>query len=517
MINAITHRIDALSPRSCAYPLVFFNGWGSNSGIWSGLIENLKQDFDLVAFDLPGVGENGHVGFGDLAEFESILIEMLPEKSVLIGWSLGGMLATRLALRFPERVVSLITLASNASFVATDNWPHAMKESRFAEFSQSFRADPSKCLASFIALQSLEDCNRKDVANQLKQSRLELDDKNLVAASKMLGFLKQIKNNASLDQIRQPQLHLFGEHDKLVPVASIHSFPNKSAIKVIRGASHAPHVSLPEQVSNHIREFLALGVLDITRNKRIAMAFSRAAPKYEEAARLQFKVAKKLVDMAPSQLGDWLDIGCGTGGFDQFLVPKGQYVGLDLAVGMLNVAQKQRKEALGWVCADMEKLPIKNNSFDTAFSSLSIQWSNLPNQTIAEMNRILKPGGVALVSSLGPNSLVELREAWRKLDNYVHVNQFRLFEFYTKLFEKNHFRIIESWREDIVLYYRSAMDLMTELKSIGARNVNYGQAKGLMTRQRIIQLEKIYDAYRTEDGLVPGSYETYFFLVEKIK
>src|SRR5690606_3582899 len=104
---------------------------------------------------------------------------------------------------------------------------------------------------------------------------------------------------------------------------------------------------------------------------------------------------------------------------DQF--PQATVVGVDIAEGMLRHARDRVTEQACWVGGDGECLPLRNHCADVIFSSLAIQWCEQLPQLFTELWRVLKPGGQLLFSTLGPNTLHELKMAWQTIDGYVHV------------------------------------------------------------------------------------------------
>jgi malonyl-CoA O-methyltransferase len=76
------------------------------------------------------------------------------------------------------------------------------------------------------------------------------------------------------------------------------------------------------------------------------------------------------------------------------------------------------------VCADMERLPFADRSFDMIWSNLALNWADTPEAVFAECWRALRPGGVFMFSTAGPDTLMELRDAYAAVDRHVHVNRF---------------------------------------------------------------------------------------------
>ena len=107
-------------------PVVLLHGWGADSRVWGEFAGRLNQTLSLVVIDLPGFGQNQ-----SLAQSVEALLPQLPERAFIVGWSLGGMVATAIAERAPDRVAGLVTLAANARFAASPSWPTALAEETF--------------------------------------------------------------------------------------------------------------------------------------------------------------------------------------------------------------------------------------------------------------------------------------------------------------------------------------------------------------------------------------------------
>ena len=173
-------------------------------------------------------------------------------------------------------------------------------------------------------------------------------------------------------------------------------------------------------------------------NKKYARhSFNKAATTYDKVAVLQREVSERLIerlDIIKAVPETILDVGCGTGDSAiklSKIYKRADIVGLDFAEQMLKVAENKQSwtqrlfnSDIKFVCADVEKLPFQENSFDFVFSNLTLQWCTNLDTTFSELNRILKPGGLLFFSSLGPDTLKELRQSWKSIDHNQHVHHF---------------------------------------------------------------------------------------------
>lgn len=252
--------------------------------------------------------------------------------------------------------------------------------------------------------------------------------------------------------------------------------------------------------------------------RRVARAFSRAAASYDSVAQLQREIADRLMDWLPAQTeGPLLDLGSGTGYAAPRLrqrYPQAPLLQLDLAHGMLTFARARRPvPAAHYLCADAEQLPLADASVDLVWSSLAIQWCEQPDRLMAELARVLRPGGRCLLATLGPATLHELKRAWAAVDDDIHVNQFVPL---SQLLAHNRgLRLLRSETEQRLLRYGRLQQLMHELKALGAHNVNERRDKGLSSRQRLLRLLDAYEQQRLADGHLPATYEVYYLELGK--
>lgn len=249
---------------------------------------------------------------------------------------------------------------------------------------------------------------------------------------------------------------------------------------------------------------------------RVRRSFDAAARSYDQHAGLQRMVRDDMlarldwVKVAPEVV---VDLGCGTGAATRALkkrYPQASVLGLDLSMGMLAVARESqpwlRKPHL--VCADMDRLPLKDASVDLLFSSLTVQWSNAPERVFAEVRRVLRPGGLFMFSTLGPDTLHELRGAWREADpGHTHVNLFYDMHDVGDALMRAGLRDPVMDVERLRLFHPDADAVMRSLKGIGARNGLAGRSRGLTGKGRLDAARAAYERLRDEARGLPASYE----------
>ena len=243
---------------------------------------------------------------------------------------------------------------------------------------------------------------------------------------------------------------------------------------------------------------------------KVKQSFAAASNTYDTSAELQRQVGKDLLKAFSVNLsGDLcLDLGCGTGFLTNELLSwdtddnAPTLVALDIAWPMLQAARVklQKRRNLHYVCADAEQLPILDASIDQVCSNLALQWSRNPEVLFADIKRIMKSDGKLVFSTFGPQTLNELGSAWAEVDDYCHVN-----EFYSEQQLKQHlreagFRDIQTITKAYRPCYDSILDLMRELKLLGAHNVTAGRNKTMTTKTQLQTMMSAYEKYRLEDG-----------------
>ncbi len=236
-------RNNAATDALCSPPIVLFNGWGMSSDSWQALVPELTALTEVIVLELGEVS--------DLQQLTQEVLDIIPERSVLLGWSLGGMLATHIALYHPARVTALVTLASNLQFVANSQWPWAMPKVTFDAFYQSYADNPPSTLKRFCRLISQGDQSlreQKHFLHSLISSQPEPSRKGGLTG---LDLLASISHVNIIGQLACPALHLYGEQDQLVPVEAAKQIreclggDSRQRIEVLANYGHLLHYPSP--------------------------------------------------------------------------------------------------------------------------------------------------------------------------------------------------------------------------------------------------------------------------------
>lgn len=248
--------------------------------------------------------------------------------------------------------------------------------------------------------------------------------------------------------------------------------------------------------------------------RQVRRNFGRAARTYEQHDALQREVQNTLLERldfyleAPERV---IDVGAGTGRGSALLkkrYAKAQVIATDLALPMLRAA----KQHASWlkpfqrVCAEATALPLPDHSVDVLHSNLCFQWIDDLAALFGECVRVLKPGGLLVFSTFGPDTLKELRAAWASADQQPHVSRF------LDMHDLGDAMISAGLRDPVLdvdrytLTYSEPRLLLRELQGLGATNADTTRERGLTGKRHYRQMLEAYETMRV-DGRVPATWE----------
>nr|WP_164837231.1 pimeloyl-ACP methyl ester esterase BioH [Vibrio alfacsensis] len=239
--------------------LVLLHGWGMNGAIWEQTVTSLEPYFRVHIVDLPGYGHSAAYHAEDLAQIADMVLSNAPDRAVWLGWSLGGLVATHIALNAPERVSKLITVASSPKFAAERPWC-GIQPNVLTAFTSQLLEDFSVTIERFMALQAMGSPSARKDVKQLKQAVLSRPQPNPGSLLVGLNILADVDLRDALHGLSMPMLRLYGRLDGLVPikVASDLSeqLPNTQQF-VFEQSSHAPFMTEHDAFCLRVREFAA--------------------------------------------------------------------------------------------------------------------------------------------------------------------------------------------------------------------------------------------------------------------
>ena len=260
--------------------------------------------------------------------------------------------------------------------------------------------------------------------------------------------------------------------------------------------------------------------------RALRRGFDRAAAGYDASAVLEREVAGRMserlqyVKLAPARI---LDLGCGTGVDLDLLAkryPKALPLGCDLAVPMLRQAGSRspwirralplldpRRPRL--VCADARRLPFKAGSVGLVWSNQMLHWLDEPLPAFGEICRVLEVGGLLMFSTLGPDTLRELRQAFGDIDTAPHVHGFLDMHDLGDMLVASGLGEPVMDMELITLTYDDVTQLAGDLRGTGSANCAAARRRGLTGRGVWQGVRQRYERFRRE-GRLPATFEVVY-------
>jgi len=258
-------------------PLLLIHGWGMHGGMWGGVAEQLAEHFRVLSVDLPGHGYSAvssewrvvsgkQIPHLPLTTYHSPLDNIVDQLSAqfdeplaVCGWSLGGQVALRWAMRHPQQISCLALVASTPCFVRRLGWECGMAAETLAEFAAALQQDYALTLRRFLALQVRGSERERELLAALRGALSSRGVPDLGALQSGLDILRDCDLRGALPGIVQPALVVGGERDTLTPPQASHylaaQLPNARLVE-IKGAAHAPFLSHPDEFVMQLRQFM---------------------------------------------------------------------------------------------------------------------------------------------------------------------------------------------------------------------------------------------------------------------
>lgn len=235
--------------------LVLIHGWAIGSGVWKKFIPYLNAYQQVITVDLPGYNQpiKQQTNTDTPQNIEQITQKIspkIPKNSILVGWSLGGLIATKLA-SIRQDISALALLASSPCFINKTDWKNSIDPIDYAQLSHALIKDKTKTLQRFIGLVATGDTNPRQTIQNLKQHiKDNMPDTQTLQIG--LDILQNEDQRELLKNSHCPVAIILGQHDTLIKHTTkkaIHKIQPKIEIMTIANAGHAPFLSQPQQTA----------------------------------------------------------------------------------------------------------------------------------------------------------------------------------------------------------------------------------------------------------------------------
>jgi malonyl-CoA O-methyltransferase len=188
-------------------------------------------------------------------------------------------------------------------------------------------------------------------------------------------------------------------------------------------------------------------------------------------------------------------------------------VAIDLALPMLREARRRERwnplrRGIDRLCGDASALPLADGSVDVLFSNLCLQWVEDLPAVFAGFRRVMRPGGLLMVSTFGPDTLLELRAAFEGADEAPHVSPFASIAQFGDALMQAGFRDPVLDRDESVSWHPDLAALMRELRALGATNALRARRHTLTGRQRFARAAEAYARGFGNGAKLPATWET---------
>jgi pimeloyl-[acyl-carrier protein] methyl ester esterase len=240
--------------------LVLLHGWALHGGMWGPWLDEIALHARLHLVDLPGHGHSPWPGdLSDLSDLARAVGPAVPRGAVLLGWSLGGMIALEIARQEPGLAGALVLVATTPKFIAGDDWEHGMRGEVLEEFARGLASDHRGTVQNFLALQTRGDERSLETLRLLRRSLETHGRPDPRALATGLEILRTTDLRHALPGIALPALVIAGDRDRLTPPAAGHALaaamPQARFLGIPR-SGHAPFLSHGPQVLREVLGFL---------------------------------------------------------------------------------------------------------------------------------------------------------------------------------------------------------------------------------------------------------------------
>ncbi len=232
--------------------IVLLHGWGTHSGIWQQIVDLLKDDFCVTILDLPGYGSNreafnarstGHHFDGMCEQINAAITE----PAIWLGWSMGGLLATGVALKYPHKVKQLVLVASTPRFMSdpVSDW-QAMEPETFEVFAKQLQQNYQATLKRFMFLQTQHAENSIASLKLLRQQWQHVEPPLSEVLEAGLAILQHIDLREQLSELKCPLSFIYGQRDTLARprlLSSMKKYHSNFNWVLIKKAAHTPFLS----------------------------------------------------------------------------------------------------------------------------------------------------------------------------------------------------------------------------------------------------------------------------------
>jgi len=237
--------------------IVLLHGWAMHGGVFNEVASLLAQRYRVHNVDLPGHGRSdADESIGTLDQLTAQILPHVPQRAVVVGWSLGGQIALQLATCLSLR--ALVLISATPKFVADATWPYGMQPNVFAQFFAKLHQNIDSTVQDFLSLQVRGDVHAMQTLKALRSNLLQ-HPANPRMLETALTMLRDMDLRPILPRINVPALLIAGEHDRIAHPRATQAtqdlMPEAQYLEIKR-AGHACFLSHREEFVAALNQFL---------------------------------------------------------------------------------------------------------------------------------------------------------------------------------------------------------------------------------------------------------------------
>ncbi|NIH16455.1 MAG: alpha/beta fold hydrolase [Buchnera aphidicola (Periphyllus lyropictus)] len=223
--------------------LILIHGLGFNKKIWFFLKKKLKKKYNIYTINLHTPKKKKNFFYIELKKYLRKNLFKIKNNSIIIGWSIGGILATLLTLKSKKKIIAIITICSSPYFIKKKYWP-GIKYKKIKKMENDLIKNYSKSIKNFLILQ-IQSKNKKKI-KKLQKKIEKYKKPNSKCIKFNIKILYKIDTRKLIKKIKIPFFRIYGKLDIIVPKKISYLvdkiLKNKQSI-IIKKSNHAPFIS----------------------------------------------------------------------------------------------------------------------------------------------------------------------------------------------------------------------------------------------------------------------------------
>ncbi len=238
--------------------ILLLTGWGATCTVWEPIIPVLSDGCQVNCITPSWLKDTEIDGsLSDIDNYIDNLAATISTPTNIVAWSMGGLLAIKLAARFPELVENICFISSVPRFVNVDNKNAGIDYQWFNQFLDQYQSQPVVTLNKFLTLQVKNDASVRTCLRFLKKA-CDFESYDLIECGVGLNLLQQLDLLGELKTLKCKTSFIHGSSDAVVKLQSVQHAANisNSPLSIISDAGHTPHISQPDVVARIINSYL---------------------------------------------------------------------------------------------------------------------------------------------------------------------------------------------------------------------------------------------------------------------